>query len=339
MDGSCPVVDPLALLAAGADSLPDGPVVVHDPVGGPIGVGVAEWLAGAGLTVALVTPDQIAGTLLSLTGDLADANTRLQRAGVRRELRALLRGVQGRSGPASRTCGPAKSRTVACAVARRLRPSAPRGVPLPGADPARCGRATAWRRGACSRRCSKGDAWPCAVAGGRTTAGPDPGGGRADERGTDPAATGRVSGKVALITGAARGQGRSHAVRLAAEGADIIGIDLCADVRSIPYPLATPDDLAETTRLVDGDRGLAWSAPRSTCGITEALAAAVGDGVGRLGRLDIAIANAGVCTVQRWDEVTPEVWDTVIGINLTGPGTPASPPSPTSSKPAGARSS
>ena len=72
---------------------PDGPVVVHDPVGGPVGVGVAEWLAGAGFEVALVTPDQIAGTLLSLTGDLADANTRLQRAGVRRELRALLRGV------------------------------------------------------------------------------------------------------------------------------------------------------------------------------------------------------------------------------------------------------
>ena len=77
------------------EALPDGPVVVHDPVGGPIGVGVAEWLAEAGREVALVTADQIAGTLLSLTGDLADANTRLQRAGVRRELRALLRRLAG----------------------------------------------------------------------------------------------------------------------------------------------------------------------------------------------------------------------------------------------------
>jgi 2,4-dienoyl-CoA reductase (NADPH2) len=94
MDGSCAVVDPVALLTAGIDSLGDGPVIVHDPVGGPIGIGVAEWLAGAGLTVALVTPDQIAGTLLSLTGDLAEANSRLQRAGVHRYLRSLLRGTK-----------------------------------------------------------------------------------------------------------------------------------------------------------------------------------------------------------------------------------------------------
>ncbi len=93
VDETCAVVDPVTLLARGLDALAPGPVVVHDPVGGPIGVGVAEWLAGSGLDVALVTPDQIAGTLLSLTGDLADANTRLQRAGVRRELRALLRSV------------------------------------------------------------------------------------------------------------------------------------------------------------------------------------------------------------------------------------------------------
>ena len=66
-------------------------MVVHDTVGGPVGVGVAEWLAGCGRDVALVTADQIAGTLLSLSGDLADANTRLQRAGVRREMRAVLR--------------------------------------------------------------------------------------------------------------------------------------------------------------------------------------------------------------------------------------------------------
>jgi 2,4-dienoyl-CoA reductase (NADPH2) len=92
-DGTVPVVDAATALGGGATGLPTGPVVVHDPVGGPIAVGVAEWLADAGRDVALVTPDQIAGTLLSLSGDLADANTRLQRAGVRRELRALVRAV------------------------------------------------------------------------------------------------------------------------------------------------------------------------------------------------------------------------------------------------------
>ncbi|MBF6555223.1 MAG: mycofactocin system FadH/OYE family oxidoreductase 1 [Acidimicrobiales bacterium] len=95
VDGSCPVVDALTVLTDGSGSLGDGPVVVHDPVGGPIGIGIAEWLAASGLRVSIVTQDQIAGTLLSLSGDLADANTRLQQAGVRRELRALLRGVEG----------------------------------------------------------------------------------------------------------------------------------------------------------------------------------------------------------------------------------------------------
>ncbi|MQA03786.1 MAG: mycofactocin system FadH/OYE family oxidoreductase 1 [Streptosporangiales bacterium] len=80
--------DALGVLERGAETLPDGPVVVHDPVGGPVGVGVAEWLAEAGREVAIVTGDPVVGTLLSLTGDLPDANTRLQRAGVRRELRA-----------------------------------------------------------------------------------------------------------------------------------------------------------------------------------------------------------------------------------------------------------
>lgn len=128
---------------------------------------------------------------------------------------------------------------------------------------------------------------------------------------------GRVAGKVALITGAARGQGRSHAVRLASEGADIIGVDLCGDVKAVPYPLASPADLDETARLVTG------TGARMVTAIVdvrdpEALTTAVDDGVDRLGRLDIAIANAGVCTVQRWDEVTPALWDTVLGINLTG---------------------
>jgi mycofactocin system FadH/OYE family oxidoreductase 1 len=93
VDGSTIVLDAAALLAGDLDLVPSGPVVVQDPIGGPIGVGIAEWLAGSGHEVALVTPDQIAGTLLSLSGDLADANTRLARAGVRRELRARFRAI------------------------------------------------------------------------------------------------------------------------------------------------------------------------------------------------------------------------------------------------------
>ncbi len=115
VDPTCPVLDPLVLLAEGTGLLPDGPVVVHDPVGGPVGVGMAEWLAGTGRQVALVTPDQVAGTLLSLTGDLADANTRLQRAGVARELRSILRSVaNGRAHLQDVWTG--ERRTIGCAA-------------------------------------------------------------------------------------------------------------------------------------------------------------------------------------------------------------------------------
>ncbi len=93
VDGSAVVIDALSLLLGGLASLPKGPVVIHDPIGGPVGIGVAEWLAEAGVPSSIVTQDQIAGTLLSLSGDLADANTRLQRLGVRRELRTMVRAV------------------------------------------------------------------------------------------------------------------------------------------------------------------------------------------------------------------------------------------------------
>jgi SDR family mycofactocin-dependent oxidoreductase len=129
--------------------------------------------------------------------------------------------------------------------------------------------------------------------------------------------SGRTAGKVALITGAARGQGRSHAVRLAREGADIIALDRCQDLESIPYPLATPADLEETARQVEAAGGRVVTAQVDVRD-PEAMAQAVDDGAARLGGLDIVVANAGVCTIQRWDEVTPAVWDTVIGINLTG---------------------
>ncbi|MBF6555222.1 MAG: mycofactocin-coupled SDR family oxidoreductase [Acidimicrobiales bacterium] len=126
-----------------------------------------------------------------------------------------------------------------------------------------------------------------------------------------------MAGSVALITGVARGQGRSHAVRLAREGADIIGIDLCADVDAIPYPLATPADLDETARLV-AETGARVITARVDVRDLDAMVSAVEAGVAELGRLDVVVANAGVCTVQRWDEVTPAVWDAVIGTNLTG---------------------
>ena len=128
---------------------------------------------------------------------------------------------------------------------------------------------------------------------------------------------GRASGKVALITGAARGQGRSHAVRLAREGADVIALDRCEDLASIGYPLATPADLEETARLVEAAGGRVVTAQVDVRD-PEAMKEVVDDGVARLGGLHVVVANAGVCTIQRWDEVTPDIWDTVIGINLTG---------------------
>ncbi len=106
-------------------------------------------------------------------------------------------------------------------------------------------------------------------------------------------------------------------MRLAGEGADIIGIDLGTDIKSIPYPLATPGDLEETVRLV-AEAGGQMVAAQVDVRDPDALTGAVSDGVAQLGRLDIAVANAGVCTVQRWDEVTADVWDAVIGVNLTG---------------------
>ena len=104
---------------------------------------------------------------------------------------------------------------------------------------------------------------------------------------------GRVEGKVALITGAARGQGRAHALRLAAEGADIVAIDICKQIENNPYPLATPEDLAETARLVEG-AGRACVAVEADVRERPALVAAAQQGVDRLGRLDIVVANAGI---------------------------------------------
>jgi SDR family mycofactocin-dependent oxidoreductase len=127
----------------------------------------------------------------------------------------------------------------------------------------------------------------------------------------------RLAGKVALVTGAARGMGRSHAVHMAAEGADIIAIDICADIKGVVYPLATAEELEETAAEVE-KLGRRIVTARADVRDAEALKAAVALGVEQLGRLDIACANAGVCSMQAWDEVTPQVWHTTLDVNLTG---------------------
>lgn len=129
--------------------------------------------------------------------------------------------------------------------------------------------------------------------------------------------SGRVAGKRVLITGAARGMGRSHAVRLAEEGADLILVDICESLPDIEYPLATRDDLAETARLVEqhGRRALT---PVVDVRDATALSTAVDDAVAQLGGLDAAVANAGVLTAGTWDTTTSEQWRTVVDVNLIG---------------------
>jgi SDR family mycofactocin-dependent oxidoreductase len=129
--------------------------------------------------------------------------------------------------------------------------------------------------------------------------------------------TGRVAGKVAFITGAARGQGRSHAIRLAQEGADIIAVDLAGQVATVPYPMATPQDLAETVREVEAlDRRIV--ATQADVRDYGALKAALDDGVAQLGRLDIVSANAGIFSFGTLEELDDATWQDMIDVNLTG---------------------
>jgi (+)-trans-carveol dehydrogenase len=128
---------------------------------------------------------------------------------------------------------------------------------------------------------------------------------------------GRVEGKVAFITGAARGQGRSHAIRLAEEGADIIAVDLCGQIDSVPYPMSTPADLAETVKAVEAlDRRIV--AKQADVRDYAAVKAALDEGVAELGRLDIVSANAGISSVGRADELSEQTWRDMIDTNLTG---------------------
>lgn len=127
----------------------------------------------------------------------------------------------------------------------------------------------------------------------------------------------RLSGRVALVTGAARGQGRAHAVRLAREGAHIAGLDIAGPIDAIPYDHATPDDLAETARLVaaEGRESMLLQGDVRDLDTLKKLAA---DAVLRWGRLDVVVANAGICIPATWSESTPKIFQDTLDINVTG---------------------
>ena len=126
---------------------------------------------------------------------------------------------------------------------------------------------------------------------------------------------GKLEGKVAFITGAARGQGRSHAVRLAEEGADIIAVDICRQIDTVGYPMATPADLTETVKEVEAlDRRIyaAEADVRDEAGLRAAFEA----GVASVGPVDIVLANAGIAPMSRQEK--QGAWQDVIDVNLTG---------------------
>jgi SDR family mycofactocin-dependent oxidoreductase len=133
-------------------------------------------------------------------------------------------------------------------------------------------------------------------------------------------ATGRVNGKVALITGAARGQGRSHAVVLAREGADIVAVDIAGQIASVPYPMAGPQDLAETVRLVEEVGGRCLPIAADVRDI-HAMDRAVKETLAEYGHLDIVIANAGVLHFSQREETldeSAERWTDAVGVMLAG---------------------
>jgi SDR family mycofactocin-dependent oxidoreductase len=126
-----------------------------------------------------------------------------------------------------------------------------------------------------------------------------------------------LEGQVALITGAARGQGRSHAVALAEAGVDIVGLDLCHDIETVSYPLATPDDLRETVRQVEA-HGRRMLASHADVRDLEAVSAVVAEGMAAFGRLDIVLANAGIAPAMGLTVDPARSWANVIDVNLTG---------------------
>ena len=128
---------------------------------------------------------------------------------------------------------------------------------------------------------------------------------------------GRVEGKVAFITGAARGQGRAHAVRLAEEGADIVAVDVCEDLPTVPYPGADRADLDQTVKLVESlDRRIV--AEQADVRDVAALQRVVDEGLAQFGHIDVICANAGIASFGSALELTEEVWQTMVDVNLTG---------------------
>jgi len=128
---------------------------------------------------------------------------------------------------------------------------------------------------------------------------------------------GRLEGKVAFVTGAARGQGRSHALRMAQEGADIIAIDIEDQISSVPYKMATPDDMAETVKQIEAlDRRIV--ATKADVRDFAAVKGALDEGVAQLGKLDIVSANAGIFSFGTMEELTDEEWDQLVDVNLKG---------------------
>ena len=134
---------------------------------------------------------------------------------------------------------------------------------------------------------------------------------------SSPSGSSRFVDQVVFITGAARGQGRAEAVRFAQEGADIIAVDICRTMRSTAYAGATPADLAETVRLVEAEGRRIVAAEADVRDFT-AVEAALTAGVAELGRLDVVIANAGICSAAMSWEITPEQWQDTLDTNLTG---------------------
>jgi SDR family mycofactocin-dependent oxidoreductase len=129
--------------------------------------------------------------------------------------------------------------------------------------------------------------------------------------------TGPLAGRVAFVTGAARGQGRAHAIRLARDGADIVAVDICSQVASVPYEMATEDDLLQTA---DEVRSLGRRIHTFAADVRdrEALQRGLTDGVEDLGRLDVVCANAGIFSVGATHELSPAAWREMIDINLSG---------------------
>jgi len=130
--------------------------------------------------------------------------------------------------------------------------------------------------------------------------------------------SGLLTGKVAFVTGIARGQGRSHAVRLAGEGADVIGLDRCAPMDTMGYPLGSEAEMAETVAMVEKlDRRIV--AAKVDVRDRDGMAALLADGVAQLGRLDVVVASAGISppAVPMW-HLPPGAFDDVITTNLTG---------------------